>query len=136
MDLTSKDIIADLQKSGHKAQRLAPGDAQPFTEPGCGGSSPKWMKAAAPVALSSDLGQASRRRTFYVSLTDLRHPEQPLYNAAQQDNSGRIEPISSIELPRWPDSGIGRDGGLLHFKCHVGEPAVSFNLHGCGLAGF
>lgn len=31
MDLMSKHIIADLQKSGHKAQRLAPGDAQPST---------------------------------------------------------------------------------------------------------
>ena len=84
----SKSLVGDLQKAGYKTQRLVPGDAKPgsgawvhgiFTEVDEGN-----QRRRAVVGF----GAGEAKMDLYVTLTDLAHPETPLYNMAKDANSG------------------------------------------------
>jgi Domain of unknown function (DUF4410) len=89
VDLMANSIVSDLQKAGYKAERLLPGVEKPamgawvhgvFTEVDEGNS-----RRRAIIGFGS--GEA--KMDLYVTLTDLAAPDKPLYEAANNENSGK-----------------------------------------------
>jgi Domain of unknown function (DUF4410) len=89
VDQMSKSLVEDLQKAGYKTQRLAAGDSRP--------ASGAWVRG---VFTEVDEGNRVRRAMIgfgsgevkmdlYVTLADLSSPDQPLYNLAEDENSGK-----------------------------------------------
>jgi len=87
VNVMSTSLVADLQKAGYKAVRLAPGEANPTTG--------AWVHG---VFTEVDEGNRMRRAiigfgsgqvsmNLYVTLTDLASPEKPLYNESKADTS-------------------------------------------------
>jgi hypothetical protein len=85
----ANDIVNDVKKAGYKAQRLSASDPKP--------SSGVWVHG---VFTELDEGNRMRRAvigfgageskmTLYVTMNDLAHPEQPLYNASENGDSGK-----------------------------------------------
>lgn len=89
VDLMATEIVKDLGKAGYKAQRLGTTTARP--------SSGVWVHG---VFTELDEGNRIRRAVIgfgsgaatmqlYVSMNDLSHPDQPLYNISQSADSGK-----------------------------------------------
>jgi hypothetical protein len=89
VDLMAKSIVDDLQKAGYNAERLLPGAVQP--------TSGAWIRG---VFTEVDEGNRMHRAIFgfgsgeakmelYVTLTDLAAPQKPLYEASNNENSGK-----------------------------------------------
>jgi hypothetical protein len=89
IDLMAKSLVEDLQKAGYKAERLMPGDAQPAT-------------GALVTGVFTEVDEGNRRRRaiigfgsgeakmdLYVDLKDLAAPQKPLYEVANNENSGK-----------------------------------------------
>jgi hypothetical protein len=89
VDLMAKSLVEDLQKAGYKAERLMPGDAQPAT-------------GALVTGIFTEVDEGNRRRRaivgfgsgeakmdLYVDLKDLAAPQKPLYEVANNENSGK-----------------------------------------------
>jgi hypothetical protein len=97
VNLMSASIIADLQKAGYKAQRLATGDPLP--------ASGAWVHGAfAEVAEGNRLqrtiigfGSGAAKMNLFVTLTDLASPEKPLSQISQCGTSGKM-PGAAVSL--------------------------------------
>jgi len=89
VDLMAKSLVEDLQKTGYKAERLMPGDAQPAA-------------GALVTGVFTEVDEGNRRRRaiigfgsgeakmdLYVDLRDLAAPQKPLYEVANNENSGK-----------------------------------------------
>lgn len=89
VDLMAKSLVEDLQKAGYKAERLMPGDAQPAA-------------GALVTGVFTEVDEGNRRRRaiigfgsgeakmdLYVDLKDLAAPQKPLYEVANNENSGK-----------------------------------------------
>jgi hypothetical protein len=85
----ANDIVNDLKKAGYKAQRLSDSDPKP--------NSGVWLHG---VFTELDEGNRMRRAiigfgageskmTLYVTMNDLARPDQPLYNASENGDSGK-----------------------------------------------
>jgi hypothetical protein len=89
VSLMSASIIADLQKAGYRAARLATGDPLP--------ASGAWVHGVfADVDEGNRLhravigfGSGAANMQLFVRVTDLRSPEKPLYESSQEGTSGK-----------------------------------------------
>jgi uncharacterized protein DUF4410 len=89
VDLMANSIVSDLQKAGYKTERLLPGMEKPamgawlhgvFTEVDEGNRMHRAMFG---------FGSGEAKMGLYVTLTDLAAPQKPLYESADQGDSGK-----------------------------------------------
>jgi hypothetical protein len=89
VDLMSNSLVDDLRKAGYKSERLTNGESRP--------TSGAWVHG---VFTEVDEGNRRRRAIIgfgsgqttmdlYVTLSDLRSPDKPLYDASTSENSGK-----------------------------------------------
>jgi hypothetical protein len=112
VDLMSKDIIADLQKSGHKAQRLAPGDAQPFTG--------AWVRG---VFTEVDEGSRTRRAVIGFGsgqaktdfLCESHRPEASRAAPLQRGAAGTAV-LSQLAVSNYRAGPIAASGGMADYS--------------------
>jgi Domain of unknown function (DUF4410) len=83
----SENLVADLQKAGYKAQRLAPGEAQPSSGAWVHGVFTEVDEGSRLHRAMIGFGSGQATMNLYVTLTDLAHPGKPLYNVSQDDAS-------------------------------------------------
>jgi hypothetical protein len=89
VDLMAKSIVEDLQKAGYKAERLMPGDAQPTTGAGVTGVFTEVDEGNRRRRAIIGFGAGEAKMDLYVDLTDLAAPQKPLYEVANNENSGK-----------------------------------------------
>lgn len=89
VDLMAKTIVDDLQKAGYKAQRLMPGDAQPATGAWLQGVFTEVDEGNRRRRAIVGLGSGEAKMDLYTTLTDLAAPQKPLYEVANNENSGK-----------------------------------------------
>ena len=89
VDLMAKTIVEDLQKAGYKAQRLMPGDAQPATGAWLQGVFTEVDEGNRRRRAIVGFGSGEAKMDLYTTLTDLAAPQKPLYEVANNENSGK-----------------------------------------------
>jgi hypothetical protein len=89
VDLMAKSIVEDLQKAGYKAERLMPGDAQPTSGAGVTGVFTEVDEGNRRRRAIIGFGSGEAKMDLYVDLTDLAAPQKPLYEVANNENSGK-----------------------------------------------
>lgn len=89
VDLMAKSLVEDLQKAGYKAERLMPGDAQPATGAGVTGVFTEVDEGSRRRRAIVGFGSGEAKMDLYVTLTDLAAPQKPLYEMANNENSGK-----------------------------------------------
>jgi hypothetical protein len=89
VDLMAKSIVADLEKAGYKAERLPPGAAQPSTGAGLTGVFTEVDEGNRRRRAIVGFGSGEAKMDLYVTLTDLAAPQKPLYEMANNENSGK-----------------------------------------------
>ena len=87
VDIMSKNLVEDLQKAGYKAQRLLPGETQPTSGAWVRGVFTEVDEGSRLHRAIIGFGSGQATMNLYVTMTDLAHPEKPLYNVSQQDAS-------------------------------------------------
>jgi hypothetical protein len=89
VDLMAKSIIYDLQKAGYQAERLLPGSAQPAMGAWVQGVFTEVDEGNRRRRAIVGFGSGEAKMDLYVTLTDLAAPQKPLYEAANNENSGK-----------------------------------------------
>ncbi|MBV9885469.1 MAG: DUF4410 domain-containing protein [Acidobacteria bacterium] len=89
VDLMAKSIVEDLQKAGYKAQRLMPGDAQPAMGAWVQGVFTEVDEGNRRRRAIVGFGSGEAKMDLYVTLTDLAAPQKPMYEVANNENSGK-----------------------------------------------
>ena len=89
VDLMAKSIVEDLQKAGYKAERLMPGDAQPAMGAWLQGVFTEVDEGNRRRRAIVGFGAGEAKMDLYVTLTDLAAPQKPLYEVANNENSGK-----------------------------------------------
>ena len=89
VDLMAKSLVEDLQKAGYKAERLMPGDAQPASGASVTGVFTEVDEGNRRRRAIIGFGSGEAKMDLYVSLTDLAAPQKPLYEGANNENSGK-----------------------------------------------
>lgn len=89
VDTMSKDLIKDLEKAGYNVQRLGLNDPAPASGAMVSGVFTEVDEGNRVHRAVLGFGSGSAKMELYVTLSDLAHPEKPLYNAAQDDTSGK-----------------------------------------------
>jgi hypothetical protein len=89
VDLMAKSIVSDLEKAGYKAERLPPGAAQPSTGAGLTGVFTEVDEGNRRRRAIVGFGSGEAKMDLYVTLTDLAAPQKPLYEMANNENSGK-----------------------------------------------
>jgi hypothetical protein len=89
VDLMAKSIVADLEKAGYKAERLPPGAAQPSTGAELTGVFTEVDEGNRRRRAIVGFGSGEAKMDLYVTLTDLAAPQKPLYEMANNENSGK-----------------------------------------------
>ncbi len=97
VDEMSKDLIDDLQKAGYKAQRLAADDPRPTSGAWVHGVFTEVDEGNRMRRAIIGFGSGEAKMELYVTLADLSHPDQPLYDVAEKDNSGK-KPGAAITM--------------------------------------
>jgi Domain of unknown function (DUF4410) len=85
----SESLESDLRKSGYKVQRLAAGEARPATGVWVHGIFTEVDEGNQRRRAIIGFGAGEAKMDLYVTLTDLSHPDAPLYNLTKDDNSGK-----------------------------------------------
>lgn len=81
------NLVADLQKAGYKAQRLPTGEAQPSLGAWVHGVFTEVDEGSRIHRAVLGFGSGQATMNLYVTLTDLAHPDKPLYAVSQDDAS-------------------------------------------------
>jgi hypothetical protein len=89
VDLMAKSLVEDLQKAGYKAERLMPGDAQPATDALVTGVFTEVDEGNRRRRAIIGFGSGEAKMDLYVDLKDLAAPQKPLYEVANNENSGK-----------------------------------------------
>jgi hypothetical protein len=89
VDLMAKSIVSDLEKAGYKAERLPPGAAQPSTGAKLTGVFTEVDEGSSRRRAIIGFGSGEAKMDLYVTLTDLAAPQKPLYEMANNENSGK-----------------------------------------------
>ena len=83
----TENLVSDLQKAGYHAQRLAPGEAQPASGAWVHGVFTEVDEGSRIHRAMIGFGSGQATMNLYVTLTDLAHPDKPLYDVSQSDAS-------------------------------------------------
>jgi hypothetical protein len=90
----SESLVADLQKAGYKAQRVPAGTAPPSTGAWVHGVFTEVDEGSRIHRAVIGFGSGQATMNLYVTLSDLAHPDKPLYNvsqdAASKDKAGAV----------------------------------------------
>jgi hypothetical protein len=97
VDTMSKSLVDDLHKAGYKAQRLRPGDPTPSLGALVSGVFTEVDEGNRMRRALIGFGTGSAKMDLYVTMSDLSSPQKPLYNATQEDTSGK-KPGAAITL--------------------------------------
>jgi len=97
VDTMSKSLISDLQKAGYKAERLGSDDPVPTKGALVSGVFTEVDEGNRMHRALIGFGSGSAKMELYVTLSDLASPQKPLYNATQEDTSGK-RPGAAITL--------------------------------------
>jgi Domain of unknown function (DUF4410) len=89
VDLMAKSLVEDLQKAGYKAERLMPGDAQPAAGAWVTGVFTEVDEGNRRRRAIVGFGSGEAKMDLYVKLSDLAAPQKPLYEVANNQNSGK-----------------------------------------------
>lgn len=89
VDLMATDIVNGLRKAGYKAERLGTTNARPSTGVWVHGVFTELDEGNRIHRAVIGFGSGEAKMQLYVTLNDLSHPEQPLYNVSQSEDSGR-----------------------------------------------
>jgi hypothetical protein len=89
VDLMAKSLVEDLQKAGYKAERLMPGEAQPALGAWVTGVFTEVDEGNRRHRAIIGFGSGEAKMDLYVKLTDLAAPQKPLYEVANNENSGK-----------------------------------------------
>jgi hypothetical protein len=87
VNVMAENLVADLQKAGYKAQRLAAGQEQPASGAWVHGVFTEVDEGSRIHRAVIGFGSGQATMNLYVTLTDLAHPDKPLYNVSQGDAS-------------------------------------------------
>lgn len=87
VNVMAENLVADLQKAGYKAQRLASGEAPPASGALVHGVFAELDEGSRLHRAVLGFGSGQATMNLYVTLTDLAQPGQPLYNVSQDDAS-------------------------------------------------
>ena len=89
VDLMAKSIVDDLHKSGYNAERLLPGTTLPTTGAWVHGVFTEVDEGNRRRRAIVGFGSGEAKMDLYVTLTDLAAPQKPLYEAQDNQNSGK-----------------------------------------------
>jgi hypothetical protein len=89
VDTMSRSLIKDLEKAGYKVERLGLDDPAPTSGAMVSGVFTEVDEGNRLHRAVIGFGSGSANMELYVTLSDLAHPEKPLYNAARDDTSGK-----------------------------------------------
>jgi len=89
VDTVSKSLIKDLEKAGYKTERLGLNDPVPASGALLSGVFTEVDEGNRLHRAVLGFGSGSAKMELYVTLSDLAHPEKPLYNVTQDDTSGK-----------------------------------------------
>lgn len=87
VNVMAENLVADLQKAGYKAQRLPAGDAQPTSGAWVHGVFTEVDEGSRIHRAIIGFGSGQATMNLYVTLTDLAHPDKPLYDVSQEGAS-------------------------------------------------
>jgi hypothetical protein len=87
VNVMAEYLVADLQKTGYKAQCLAPGEAPPASRAWVHGVFTELDERSHLHRAALGFGSGQATMNLYVTLTDLAQPDKPLYNVSQDDAS-------------------------------------------------
>ena len=87
VNVMSENLVSDLQKVGYRARRLAPGEAQPASGAWIHGVFTEVDEGSRIHRAVIGFGSGQATMNLYVTLTDLAHPDKPLYDVSQSDAS-------------------------------------------------
>jgi hypothetical protein len=97
VDLMATDIVNDLKKAGYKAERMGTTDAKPSTGAWVHGVFTELDEGNRIHRAVIGFGSGESKMELYVTMNDLSHPDQPLYNSAETGDSGK-KPGAAITL--------------------------------------
>jgi hypothetical protein len=83
------DIVNDLKKAGFKAERMGTTDARPSTGVWVHGVFTELDEGNRLHRAVIGFGAGETKMDLYVTMNDLAHPDQPLYNVAESGDSGK-----------------------------------------------
>jgi hypothetical protein len=89
VDLMAKSIVDDLEKAGYKAERLSPGAAQPAMGAWVRGVFTEVDEGNRRRRAIVGFGSGEAKMELYVTLSDLAAPQKPVYEVANNENSGK-----------------------------------------------
>ena len=89
VDLMSKSIVDDIRKAGYKAQQLAGGDTLPTSGAWVHGVFTEVDEGNRTHRAILGFGSGEAKMTLFVTLSDLANPDKPLYDVAQNNDSGK-----------------------------------------------
>lgn len=87
VDTLSNSIVADLEKAGYKAQRLADGEAKPATGAWVHGVFTEVDEGNRLHRAVIGFGSGQAKMELYVTLTNLANPSKPLYESTEEGAS-------------------------------------------------
>ncbi|MGA7918315.1 MAG: DUF4410 domain-containing protein [Candidatus Acidiferrales bacterium] len=87
VNVMAENLVADLQKAGYKAQRLASGEAPPASGAWVHGVFTELDEGSRLHRAVLGFGSGEATMNLYVTLTDLAQPDKPLYSVSQDDAS-------------------------------------------------
>ena len=97
VDSMATDIVNDLKKAGYKAQRLGATDAKPSNGAWVHGVFTELDEGNRIHRAVIGFGAGEAKMDLYVTMNDLSHPEQALYNVSESGDSGK-KPGAAITL--------------------------------------
>jgi Domain of unknown function (DUF4410) len=89
VDLMATDIVDDLKKAGHKAQRLSATDTRPTSGAWVHGVFTELDQGNRIHRAVIGFGAGEAKMDLYVTMNDLAHPDKPLYTAAESETSDK-----------------------------------------------
>ncbi len=89
VDTMSTSIVNDLEKAGYKAQRLAATDPRPAAGAWVHGVFTQVDEGSRLRRAVIGFGAGDVKMQLYVTLSDLAHPQKPLYEEATNGESGK-----------------------------------------------
>jgi Domain of unknown function (DUF4410) len=89
VDQMAADIVNDLKKAGFKAERMGTTDARPSTGVWVHGVFTELDEGNRLHRAVIGFGAGETKMDLYVTMNDLAHPDQPLYNVAESGDSGK-----------------------------------------------
>jgi hypothetical protein len=93
----AENLVADLRKAGYKAQRLSAAEAHPSSGAWVHGVFTEVDEGSRIHRAVLGFGSGQATMNLYVTLTDLSHPDQPLY-ALSQDGASKDKMGAAITM--------------------------------------